>query len=353
MGQEIGVRKNHTVVSEAVTKIATDNGTMLPQSVMIFGDSILDSGNNNYLQTIAKCDFHPYGRDFKGGIATGRFTNGKTPADLLVEMLGIKDLVPAYLDPKLQNKDLPTGVSFASGSTGYDDQTAEFFSVLSFSDQLGLFKEYIKKLKEIVGEEKANKILSDSIYVVSSVSVDLALTYFTIGVRRLQFNVAAYTDFLVASASKFVQEIYKLGARKMALFGAPPIGCVPFSRTTGGGPFRRCSKVLNQAAKLYNTKLLSQLDSLNASLPQARVVYIDIYNPLNDLIQNPTKYGFDVVDKGCCGTGTVELAIFCNRLSPTCSNDTKYLFWDSFHPTERGYRLITQRIVHENINKLL
>ncbi|KAM7481082.1 hypothetical protein LguiB_005665 [Lonicera macranthoides] len=291
------------VGSEAVTKIATNNGTTLPQSVMIFGDSILDSGNNNYLQTIAKCDFHPYGRDFKGGIATGRFTNGKTPADLL--------------------------------------------------DQLGLFEEYIEKLKGVVGEEEANKILSESIYVVSSVSVDLALTYFTIGVRRLQLNVGAYTDFLVASASKFVQEIYKLGARKMALFGAPPIGCVPFSRTTGGGPFRRCSKVQNEAAKLYNTKLLSQLDSLNASLPQARVVYIDIYNPLNDLIQNPTKYGFDVVDKGCCGTGTIELAIFCNRLSPTCSDDTKYLFWDSFHPTERGYRLITQRIVQENINKLL
>ncbi|KAM7481039.1 hypothetical protein LguiB_005622 [Lonicera macranthoides] len=339
--------------SEAVTKVATNNGTTLPRWIMMFGDSILDSGNNNYLPTIAKCDFHPYGRDFKGGIATGRFTNGKTPADLLVEILGIKDLVPAYLDSKLQNTDLPTSVSFASGASGYDDQTAKFFSVLSFSDQLELFKEYIEKLKGIVGEENANKVVSESGYLVSAASVDLALTYFTIGARRLQFNVAAYTDFLVASASKFVKEIYKLGGRKMALFGAPPIGCLPFSRTVAGGPFRRCSKVRNQAAKLYNTKLLSQLDSLNASLPQARVVYIDIYNPLNDLIQNPTKYGFDVVDKGCCGTGTVELAILCNKLSPTCSNDAKYLFWDSFHPTERGYRLITQRIVRENINKLL
>ena len=73
-----------------------------------------------------------------------------------------------------------------------------------------MFKEYIEKLKGIVGEEKANKILSESVYLVSAVSVDLALTYFTIGVRRLQFNVAAYTDFLVASASKFVQVIVYL-----------------------------------------------------------------------------------------------------------------------------------------------
>lgn len=39
--------------------------------------------------------------------------------------LGIKELVPAYLDPSLQIKDLPTGVSFASGGTGYDPQTSK------------------------------------------------------------------------------------------------------------------------------------------------------------------------------------------------------------------------------------
>lgn len=71
------------LTSEAVIKLATDNGPRLPQSVIIFGDSIVDSGNNNNLRTLAKCNFPPYGKDFAGGIATGRFTNGKTPADLL------------------------------------------------------------------------------------------------------------------------------------------------------------------------------------------------------------------------------------------------------------------------------
>lgn len=42
---------------------------------------------------------------------------------LSVEELGIKELIPAYLDPNLQDKDLPTGVSFASGATGFDPQT--------------------------------------------------------------------------------------------------------------------------------------------------------------------------------------------------------------------------------------
>lgn len=37
--------------------------------------------------------------------------------------LGIKELVPPYLDPNLRNEDLPTGVSFASGGMGYDPET--------------------------------------------------------------------------------------------------------------------------------------------------------------------------------------------------------------------------------------
>jgi hypothetical protein len=40
-----------------------------------------------------------------------------------VEEFGIKELLPAYKDPTLQPKDLLTGVSFASGGSGYDTST--------------------------------------------------------------------------------------------------------------------------------------------------------------------------------------------------------------------------------------
>ncbi|KAL6995873.1 hypothetical protein U1Q18_006007 [Sarracenia purpurea var. burkii] len=60
---------------------------MLPKNVKIpaivaFGDSVADQGNNNNLNTIAKCNFRPYGNDFIGEKPTGRFTNGKTIVDL-------------------------------------------------------------------------------------------------------------------------------------------------------------------------------------------------------------------------------------------------------------------------------
>lgn len=42
-----------------------------------------------------------------------------------MEELGIKELLPAYLDPTLQAEDLITGVNFASGGAGYDPLTSE------------------------------------------------------------------------------------------------------------------------------------------------------------------------------------------------------------------------------------
>ncbi|KAG5590248.1 hypothetical protein H5410_040762 [Solanum commersonii] len=108
-----------------------ENGSL--KAVFIFGDSIVDQVNNNNITTLIKCNFEPYGKDFMGGKPTGRFTNAKTPSDLIVEELGIKEVMPAYLDPHLRVEDLKTGVSFASGGCGFDPQTssiAVFYSHL-------------------------------------------------------------------------------------------------------------------------------------------------------------------------------------------------------------------------------
>lgn len=44
---------------------------------------------------------------------------------LTVEELGIKELLPPYLDPTLNTNDLRTGVNFASGGAGFDPLTSE------------------------------------------------------------------------------------------------------------------------------------------------------------------------------------------------------------------------------------
>jgi hypothetical protein len=56
------------------------NGQFIPP-MFLFGDSAFDVGNNNYLFTLVKSNFPPYGRDFTSQQPTGRFCNGKLACD--------------------------------------------------------------------------------------------------------------------------------------------------------------------------------------------------------------------------------------------------------------------------------
>lgn len=57
-------------------------GDQLVPAMFIFGDSLIDNGNNNDLPSFAKANYFPYGIDFNGG-PTGRFSNGYTMVDTI------------------------------------------------------------------------------------------------------------------------------------------------------------------------------------------------------------------------------------------------------------------------------
>ena len=54
-----------------------------PRAFFVFGDSLVDNGNNNYLMTTARADSPPYGIDYPTHRPTGRFSNGKNIPDII------------------------------------------------------------------------------------------------------------------------------------------------------------------------------------------------------------------------------------------------------------------------------
>lgn len=54
-----------------------------PRAFFVFGDSLVDNGNNNYLATTARADAPPYGIDYPTHRPTGRFSNGFNIPDLI------------------------------------------------------------------------------------------------------------------------------------------------------------------------------------------------------------------------------------------------------------------------------
>lgn len=323
-------------------------------AVIVFGDSSVDSGNNNFIPTIARSNFAPYGQDFPGGQPTGRFCNGRLPPDFISEAFGLKPTIPAYLDPMYNISDFAVGVCFASAGTGYDNATSDVVDVIPLWKEVEYYKEYQMRLKTYLGDKKAREILSEALYLISIGTNDFLENYYTLPNRRSQFTVKQYQDFIIRLAADFVKKIYALGARKMSLTGVPPMGCLPLERTTNIMENHACTEEYNIVALEFNGKLKGLVTKLNRELPGLDVVFADAYNIMLQLITRPSVYGFEESRIGCCGTGRFEMSFLCNPYSPfTCQDADKYVFWDAFHPSERTNRLISDHLIKTSLAKFL
>ncbi|KVH99468.1 Lipase, GDSL [Cynara cardunculus var. scolymus] len=107
-------------------QVAAANAEMVP-AMFIFGDSLIDNGNNNDLASLAKANYYPYGIDFNGG-PTGRFSNGYTMVDAIAELLGLP-LIPAYSQASNSADQMLHGVNFASAAAGILDITGRNFQL--------------------------------------------------------------------------------------------------------------------------------------------------------------------------------------------------------------------------------
>lgn len=63
------------------------------RAFFVFGDSLVDNGNNNYLVTTARADSPPYGIDYPTHRPTGRFSNGLNIPDIISRMLSFHILI--------------------------------------------------------------------------------------------------------------------------------------------------------------------------------------------------------------------------------------------------------------------
>ncbi|OIW06425.1 hypothetical protein TanjilG_05196 [Lupinus angustifolius] len=108
--------------------VIVHRGEARPRAFFVFGDSLVDSGNNNYLLTTARADSPPYGIDHPTHKPTGRFSNGFNIPDLISQKLGAESPLP-YLSPELTGEKLLIGANFASAGVGIlNDTGAQFVS---------------------------------------------------------------------------------------------------------------------------------------------------------------------------------------------------------------------------------
>ncbi|XVF63244.1 hypothetical protein PTKIN_Ptkin09bG0072000 [Pterospermum kingtungense] len=308
----------------------------LVKGMFVFGSSLVDNGNNNYLQnTTAKADFLPYGIDFPHG-PSGRFTNGKNVIDLLGEMLRLPCLIPTFSDPSTKGAKVVHGVNFASGASGILDDTGFLArQVISLNQQIRNFEEVtLPELENQLGR-KSREILANYLFVVGAGGNDYSFNYF---LRRPDQHVSlhAFTANLTHSLSQQLKKLYNLGARKFVLMSVNPLGCVPMVDALRNG--RGSVKALNMGAILFNHGLKSLIDVAKSDMPASNLVFVNSYKIIRDIIKNPTSKGFKDANNACCEVvPSIQLGgsgVLCKKGGKTCSDRRGHVFFDGLHPTE-------------------
>ncbi|MBA0858597.1 hypothetical protein Goshw_028530, partial [Gossypium schwendimanii] len=178
-------------------------------TIFIFGDSIVDVGNNNYINTLAKAMF-PNGIDFCKNCLSGRFTNGRTRqskrsrqrfwlkneffripcfeqhrlriflvSTLFVaeQRLGAKDFRPPYLAPNTTGDVVLRGVNYASSGSGILNDTGFIWGGrISLDEQISNFEETKARIVSIIGRRETKRLLKhQSLFIVVTGSNDFFL----------------------------------------------------------------------------------------------------------------------------------------------------------------------------------
>ncbi|CAJ1962069.1 unnamed protein product [Sphenostylis stenocarpa] len=310
----------------------------------IFGDSLVDNGNNNQLNSLAKANYLPYGIDFSAG-PTGRFSNGKTTVDVVAELLGFNGYISPYATAR--GRAILNGVNYASAAAGIREETGQQLGDrISFRGQVQNYQRTVSQIVNLLGDENtAKNYLSKCIYSIGLGSNDYLNNYFMplVYSSSRQFTPQQYANVLIQAYAQQLRILYNYGARKMALFGVGQIGCSPNALAQNSPDGRTCVGRINSANQLFNNGLRALVDQFNNQFPDARFIYVNVYGIFQDIITNPSSFGFRVTNAGCCGVGRNNGQITCLPLQPPCRNRKEYVFWDAFHPTESANAIIARR----------
>ncbi|XP_041002951.1 GDSL esterase/lipase 7-like [Juglans microcarpa x Juglans regia] len=316
----------------------------LAPALYVFGDSLLDSGNNNLLPTLARADYLPYGVDFAEG-STGRFTNGRTVADYIAEFLGLP-YSPPYLSIERPLTSQLTGLNYASASCGILPESGSVYGkCLNLNDQIDLFERTVKSElpKHFVNgsNELISEYLSKSIFIFAIGSNDYMNNYLEPDIYSTSEHYPPQ-PFAQLLMDTLAQRLYSLGARKVVMFEIDPIGCIPaFTRTQKHNG--QCVNEINQIVSFFNQRLPALLSNLTSTLQGSTFVLGEASLLSYDAIRNPSKYGLADSSSPCCTTWENGTSGCIPFLLTSCPDAYKHFFWDAFHFTEAVSSIIAAR----------
>jgi outer membrane lipase/esterase len=277
-------------------------------SIVVFGDSLSDTGNVAHL-TDAK-----YGQRIPGPVADytdGRFTDGDDTVPVAQKYFGVWiEQYAAMLPSKpIIRNSLDGGTDYAYGFATTGSGTGLF--TFGPSDSLSVNVNNIGQ--QITDYLATSPVISDrTLFVVWGGAIDILYATSTDDVIKADINQLTN-----------IQRLIDAGATQFIIPNLPPLGLVP---RLNGSP--TTSIPATKESVLYNQLLRTGLDILHDfnRRKHLRVAQLDVFALFNQIVASPSSYSLADVTTSSQGI-------------PTIDPDT-FLFWDDLHPTTRGHNIL-------------
>lgn len=146
----------------------------------------------------------------------------------------------------------------------------------------------LQQMEGLVEENYIDKkVIKESLFFLESGSNDI-FNYFN-PFYPPTLTPDAYVQSMLTQATHFVDAIYKLGGRRIGVFGLGPVGCVPARSLLPGAPVGKCYGKMNKMVKNYNLGLESMVRATHPASLAA--VYGAVYQTINTFRAHPARYG--------------------------------------------------------------
>lgn len=275
-----------TVAAAALPAAAYDR-------VVVFGDSLSDSGNNALVlgtqpdQVITGNSYIP-----TFPYASGTYSNGAVWASSFAAGLGLQAL------PSLAG-----GTNYAYGGA----ETRGNVYPPSLREQVNQFAS-----SGSVGD------VSDTLFVIAGGGNNArsALEAIAGGAAPLLTTVLTASRY-ATDVGLMVDQLQGLGAAHIVVWNTPNIGLAP--AVLAEGSF--ASTLGTFVSSRMNTALSNRLAS------EEGVLTFDLYGLLGSIVANPGSYGFSNVSDACGALASCD--------------PSSFLFWDGIHPTSGGHAVLT------------
>ncbi len=287
-------------------------------SVVVFGDSLSDTGNIARLVQNA----NPLGIRFPAdnpalglNYTDGRFTDGADTQPPAQAYFGvwIEQLAASFPAKPPVKDSLDGGTNYAYGdATTGPGMTTESDDGITIS--LHNMGQQVTDYQANVASKSAAGPTAQTLFVLWGGANDLY------NAASAGTDLTAATTAAVSNELALVQQLAGAGATNFLIPNLPPLGGVPNYATSAN------AMALNAASAGFAQALTQGIATLKASLAAAGVT-ITVYQP--DI--------FDLFGKFATGPMAVGLSDIADKAQGISGNPDTYLIWDGLHPTTTGH----------------